>query len=184
MTFRKDTTTGMGNLGPLLMPLDELDIAMAQVGMIDLTMVRKKIMDPEEGQGWDEAYAAHVEDRFCRFLVMIRVNPTGSSVPTQDIDLFWHQHILDTRSYARDCAEFLGYFLHHYPYFGMNGEEDERNLNTAFEETKAFYLEAFGENYTAPYAPNLEATRCHKCSNYCHKCKSGCGMRCTQCRSS
>jgi Glycine-rich domain-containing protein-like len=183
MTAQIDTAdkSVLGN--SLMLPLDDLDAAMVDVGKLDLTMVRRKIMDPEEGQGWDMEYAAHVEDRYRRFLVMIKVNPEGSSVPTQDIDLFWHQHILDTRAYARDCNEFFGYFLHHFPYFGMNGEEDERNLNTAFEETKRFYLEAFGADYTAPYAPSLDATRCHKCSNYCHKCSSGCGMKCTKCRS-
>lgn len=184
MTEFKDMTTRPDLRAPLVMPLDELDVAMAEVGKLDLTMVTRKIMDAEEGQGWDEAYAAHVEDRYRRFLVMIRVHPAGSSVPTKDIDLFWHQHILDTRAYARDCAVFFGHFLHHFPYFGMNGAEDERNLNAAFDETKELYREAFGEDYTAPYAPTLEAVRCHKCSNYCHKCSSGCGMKCTQCRSS
>jgi Glycine-rich domain-containing protein-like len=168
-------------IGPL--PVDEIDVALAEAGQIDLGMVKRKIMDEEEGQGWDEAYATHVEHRYRRFLVMIRVNPAGSSVPTKDIDLFWHQHILDTRAYARDCEAFFGYFLHHYPYFGMNGVEDEKNLNSAFEDTKEYYLNAFGEDYTAPFNPGLEAGRCHKCSNYCHKCQSGCGMKCTQCQS-
>lgn len=36
--------------------------------------------------------------------------------PTQDIDDFWHQHILNTFKYEKDCLEFLGFFLHHYPH--------------------------------------------------------------------
>lgn len=35
--------------------------------------------------------------------------------PSQDIDDFWHQHILDTRKYAIDCEYLFGFMLHHDP---------------------------------------------------------------------
>lgn len=59
------------------------------------------------------------------------------------MDIFWHYHILDTAKYAEDCNEIFGYFLHHYPYFGMNGKQDALNLNNAFEETQILYKDHF-----------------------------------------
>jgi hypothetical protein len=146
--------------------------ALAKVAAIDLSMVKRKLMDPEEGLGWSADYADHVEVRYRRYLVMVCVNGQGANVPTMDIDQFWHQHILDTRAYARDCESAFGEFLHHFPYFGMRGEVDARNLAASFELTKATYCRLFGEDYCIEYGSNL--SRCHKCSDgggvKCHKC--------------
>lgn len=35
--------------------------------------------------------------------------------PSQDVDDFWHQHVLNTKKYALDCKNVLGFFLHHDP---------------------------------------------------------------------
>lgn len=37
---------------------------MADFAELDVTIARRKIMDPEEGQGWDMEYTAHVENRY------------------------------------------------------------------------------------------------------------------------
>lgn len=155
------------------------------VNSIDLSMVKLKLMDEDEGQGWNEEYADHVEERYRRYLCMIGMNPDGSVVPTQDIDLFWHQHILDTRAYAKDCQRVFGHFIHHFPYFGMRGESDAENLLSAFEETKTFYAMLYGEAYCSDEDDGSESSKCHKCSsNKCHKCASGCSpIKCTQCTS-
>lgn len=158
--------------------------AMQLVETIDLSMVKLKIMDKEEGQGWDQEYADRVELRYRRYLCMILYNGgRGSVVPTKEIDLFWHQHILDTRAYAKDCQRVFGEFLHHFPYFGMRGDEDARNLDSAFAETKAMYARLFGEEYS-----NSDATKCHKCdSGKCHKCNNNPNctdtIKCTRCKS-
>src|ERR1022692_2458665 len=89
---------------------------MSLINSIDLSMVKMKLMDEEEGQGWDKEYTDYVEQRYKRYLCMIYISPKGSVVPTKDIDLFWHQHILDTRAYAKDCQLIFGKFLHHFPY--------------------------------------------------------------------
>lgn len=150
-----------------------------QVDEIDLSMVKLKLMDEEEGQGWSKEQVDHVEKRYRRYLIMLRLSPFGDAVPTRDIDLFWHQHILDTRAYAEDCQRVFGEFIHHFPYFGMRGPEDADNLNSSFEATKELYFDLFGESYCEDTA----ATRCHKCGSTCHKCQSGCGMKCTKCKS-
>ena len=40
------------------------------------------------------------------------------------MDAFWHQHILDTVAYQRDTVQIFGYFLHHFPYFGIWAAKD------------------------------------------------------------
>jgi hypothetical protein len=71
--------------------------------------------------------------------------PDESIAPTKDVDKFWHGHILDTLKYAEDCQNVFGYFLHHFPYFGMRGEEDAANLRAASANMHAIYEREFGE---------------------------------------
>jgi hypothetical protein len=78
---------------------------------------------------------------------MILLNPRLVLVPPPDIDTFWHQHILFTREYARDCERLFGTFLHHRPASGEAGEA-ELMQRGAMEAAK-FYAEIFGENYFA-----------------------------------
>jgi hypothetical protein len=51
---------------------------------------------------------------------------------------------LDTQKYQEDCERVFGYFLHHFPYFGMRGEEDAENLKHAWAESCALYEKRFG----------------------------------------
>lgn len=114
---------------------------------MDLSMVKLKLQDPDEGMGWSEAYCDEVELQYKHFLALKREYPEKDIVPNKAVDAFWHAHILDTRKYQEDCAEFFGAFLHHYPYFGMNGPEDAQNLQDAFDETCMLYESHFGEHY-------------------------------------
>ncbi len=144
--------------------------AATAVNSIDLSMVKLKLMDPEEGKGWSLEQANHAEIRYRRYLCMVFVHRDGSIVPTQDVDAFWHQHILDTRAYAKDCERVFGEFIHHFPYFGMRGEADAQNLASSFEETCAIYASAFGEEY------GRDDMKSSKCGN--SRCGSG---KCTKC---
>ncbi len=65
--------------------------------------------------------------------------------PSAEIDLIWHSHILDTKSYAKDCKRIFGKILHHDPYFGLNGKSDRQNLFKSFEVTQKLYHTEFGE---------------------------------------
>jgi hypothetical protein len=128
-------------------PFPTLEDALEHLKSIDLSMVKKKLMDEVEGQGWNQDYVDNVEKRYLRYLCMIYLDQERTFVPTKDIDLFWHQHIIDTRAYARDCQRVFGHFIHHSPYFGMRGEEDANDLLLCFENTKVFYKSLFGEEY-------------------------------------
>lgn len=86
----------------------------------------------------------YVKVRYRNFLYLC--GSTGEIiVPTKDIDLIWHAHILDTLKYHNDCKRIFGFFLHHYPYFGIRGDEIEFML--AYEKTKQIYEAQFGEPY-------------------------------------
>lgn len=132
----------------------------ALVGL-DLTQVKRKMMCPApEGHGWTQDQADEAEKWYRRFLEVSLRYPEHRVVPNLAIDMMWHQHILDTKAYARDCEEIFGEFMHHHPYYGMNGDAPERDAS--FEETNRLYVALFGEN-------------CRHIGNFALECSTGCG---------
>lgn len=136
---------------------------------IDLTMVRKKLADPEEGKGWSAAELDLAEREYRRFLALHLIYPGMAVVPCGFVDEVWHAHILDTQAYGPDCEAAFGFFLHHFPYFGMRGDQDAADLRSAYDETLERYEEAFGE----PAAEAWQGMSSAKCRTKCKpmKCK-------------
>jgi hypothetical protein len=118
---------------------------LAAIQALDLDCIKLKLMDAEEGQGWSREHADRTELEYKRFLALMTKFPEETLAPTKDVDRFWHGHILDTLKYAEDCANVFGYFLHHFPYFGMRGETDAENLRAAGSRMHALYESEFGE---------------------------------------
>lgn len=57
----------------------------------------------------------HVSE-YRNFLITVAVSPRKKIVrPSKKADLIWHQHILHTKKYARDCKRIFGRFIHHRP---------------------------------------------------------------------
>lgn len=123
----------------------------AEIHALDLAPIKFKLMDSEEGQGWSREYADYMEMEYKRFLTLLVKFPDASIAPSKDVDKFWHGHILDTLKYAEDCNKVFGYFLHHFPYFGMRGCEDAANLAAAAETMSRLYRQEFGDEQ-APQA--------------------------------
>lgn len=117
----------------------------AAIQSLDLDPIKLKLMDAEEGQGWSREYAEQMEVAYKRFLTLLVRFPDETIAPTKDVDKFWHGHILDTMKYAEDCENVFGYFLHHFPYFGMRGEQDAADLRAASERMHEIYEREFGE---------------------------------------
>jgi hypothetical protein len=124
----------------------------AAIQALDLDPIKFKLMDPEEGQGWSREYVDQMAIEYKRFLTLSVKYPEETIAPSKDVDKFWHGHILDTMKYAEDCQNVFGYFLHHFPYFGMRGEEDAANLAEAGRTTNRLYEEEFGEAVQAKAA--------------------------------
>ncbi|MGY4537411.1 hypothetical protein ACVW0P_001830 [Mucilaginibacter sp. UYNi724] len=142
---------------------------MADIDAIDFTMVKLKIQDKEEGLGWIAAQCDEAEKDYKKFLALKRTYPEKEIVPNKLVDLFWHQHILDTQKYASDCETIFGYFVHHFPYFGMKDEQDMQDLVDAFEETKALHA----LHFVGDYAGTIPKCKAHRCRTACKpvKCK-------------
>lgn len=117
-------------------------LAVEAIGKLDLDPIKVKLMDPAEGEGWPRDVVDGMEVLYKQFLTLNVVH--SGIVPTKNIDTFWHYHILDTMKYAKDCDRVFGYFLHHFPYFGMRGAADRKNLGDAFERTLCLVEATFG----------------------------------------
>jgi len=123
-------------------PVEEI---VAAIQALDLEPIKFKLMDTEEGQGWSREYVEQMAIAYKRFLTLSVKYPKETIAPSKDVEKFWHGHILDTIKYAEDCQNVFGYFVHHFPYFGMRGEEDAANLAEAGKTTNRLYEKEFGE---------------------------------------
>jgi hypothetical protein len=117
------------------------------IAELDLDPIKVKLMHEESGEGWTLAYAGLVEAEYRRFLYLMKMFPNEPTAPLFDVDIFWHYHILDTMKYVVDCESVFGYFLHHFPYVGLRGEEDEVAHQSAGQRMKELYEATFGEAY-------------------------------------
>ena len=114
---------------------------------LNLDAIKVKLMHRESGEGWSLEKANAVEFEYRRFLILMKQFPQEETAPLMDVDTFWHYHILDTLKYAADCEQVFGYFLHHFPYIGLRGEDDEAAHHRVGERMKQLYEETFGEDY-------------------------------------
>lgn len=124
-----------------------------KVSGIDLNALKAKLA---EEKGWSDADLDNLELQYKRFLTMKLKRPEMDLVPTKFIDEMWHAHILDTMAYAGDCQAAFGYFLHHFPYLGVGGEQEKAKLDHAFDETCTAWQEAFGDEYRQLPLPRRE----------------------------
>lgn len=116
----------------------------AAIQSLDLEPIKFKLMDPEEGKGWSKEMVDRMEVEYKRFLTILVKYPDAVIAPSKDVDAFWHGHILDTMKYAEDCERVFGYFLHHFPYFGLRGSGDAAALQAAAEQMQALTEKEFG----------------------------------------
>lgn len=73
---------------------------------------------------WTEKHAKAIRQEYLaylgQFIEMAEVDkPVDIVPPSNDVDLFWHQHILNTAKYQDDCMKVFGFILHHDPTFDV-----------------------------------------------------------------
>lgn len=142
-----------------------LEESLARIAALDLEAVKFKLVR-EHPHEWNATRADAAEIIYKRFLQLCVMHPEQCIVPTADVDDMWHQHILDTRAYARDCEHALGFFLHHWPYAGLLNHEDALELQANFAATCALYINEFGE----PYSAEASGTSCDRsCGRDCDR---------------
>jgi len=129
---------------------------------LDLEPIISNAMDAEKSNGWTSDFTWRVSQEYRRFLVLClerRQDTNHLIVPSKLVDTFWHLHILDTRKYIEDCQHCFGSILHHFPYFGMRGDQDAINLREAYRNTLVLYQSAFGKHPTADVWPHSGVRR-------------------------
>lgn len=124
---------------------------------------------------WSDELCSLAELEYRKFLSLKKWYPKQPLVPSKLIDKFWHEHILDTKSYMSDCDTVFGYYIHHYPYFGIFGDDDQQNLQNTFNETVKLYEKHFGKFPTEQLYEDQRGARCGD-DHACHA-PSSCACR-------
>jgi hypothetical protein len=114
------------------------------VGTLDLDPVKTRLMNGASGEGWSQAKADDIEQEYRRFLCLTRMYPDVELAPYEDVDTFWHYHILDTVKYAADCTRLFGYFLHHCPHAIANEDDDALRRIESGKRIGILYEASFG----------------------------------------
>ena len=104
------------------------------VKLLNFDKLKWKLSKSAEAS-WSESLCDYAEAEYIKFLTLKKLYPKVALVPSKLVDKFWHEHILDTKAYAEDCNKVFGRFVHHFPYFGIYGEDDQQSLQTSFDET-------------------------------------------------
>lgn len=130
------------------------------------------LVEKDEGPKWTLKRARVAEKWYRRFLFLIAKYPSRVIVPTKEIDQIWHTHILDSEKYFEDCGVVFGGYLHHFPYLGVRGDEDKKNLEDAFYQTMALFEFHFNET---PIGAEKDANA-SICGGGGH-CSSGCSNK-------
>jgi hypothetical protein len=120
----------------------------AKLKALDLESITKRLLHPENSLGWDNKQVSRAIYRYKIFLYLIYLYPNHAIIPTREIDIVWHYHILDTQKYASDCEFLFGYFLHHNPNCDSESKAGKLALSKAFAETMALFIEYFGISLT------------------------------------
>jgi hypothetical protein len=124
-------------------PLEQITAA---IQALDLTSVKRRLMDPELGEGWTPEYADSVEVAYKTYLGMVAKYQDHAEdiLLAKDVDEFWHTHILQTMKYAADCQAVFGTFLHHDPHVGEITDALREKRARLADKTRALYEREFG----------------------------------------
>lgn len=120
------------------------DAAKKYIQNLDLTyiienMCSEKYFLPR----WSKAEAELCCKLYKNYLLLFKKYLHESIVPTREVDEFWHNHILYTKNYMRDCMNIYGQYLHHEP---TSSSENTQILTNNYLKTKELYFKEFGES--------------------------------------
>lgn len=94
-----------------------------------------------EEHGWQAERADGAIVEYLRFLQLLAASPRMELVASSDVDLVWHEHILDTKNYATDSMRLFGRFLHHRR---ARNAKEYADIPTAYRRTQEAYRARFG----------------------------------------
>ncbi|HXC95172.1 MAG TPA: hypothetical protein VNU92_05695 [Edaphobacter sp.] len=138
---------------------------------LELNSIRDALIE-KQGLSLERAEAARTE--YVRFLTLLQKRPGFMLVPwsdkegRDDLDQFWHQHILDTAKYAADCNALFGKMIHHNPHV-VRGSDNERD---GVEKTQRLYARTFGSKNDGSAADPVLLASCSACATADSYCSS------------
>ncbi|MCE0975440.1 MULTISPECIES: glycine-rich domain-containing protein [Pseudomonas] len=130
--------------------------ALALTATWDFKLAIEKVLEIKNGE-WTRERAEKAVQNYTRYMAVTKALGGLQMVPNGDIDEIWHMHILDTRAYMADCNALFGEYLHHYPYFGMLGEENRKQWLQVQDESTNLWMQLFGEPL---YGADSAAQKC------------------------
>ena len=117
------------------------------IDALDFTRLKAKM-----AQRYGDTLTTEAIDRaeadYRRFLKLCAKYPDAPIVPTEEVDEFWHLHILDTQRYGEDCEQIFGAMLHHDPYIGMVPGEDQVRHRALADASQVLTAQEFGGSGT------------------------------------
>jgi hypothetical protein len=127
---------------------EDVDAVKPRVMMISFKWQKRKMT---EILGWDSELVEQMEliykDFLCLVYALRNQDVSFMPVPSRMIDEFWHMHMLDTRKYFEDCAALFGEYLHHNPYFGMDGKKELAQWVCQGDRSNEIWSTIFGQDY-------------------------------------
>lgn len=126
----------------------KIDEVIAVIDSLDFEQMNSKLVN---FYGWTKEDVSLMNDYYKKWLALHAAYPDLAIAPSVKLDEYWHMHILDTKKYMEDCQLVFGKYLHHYPYFGLEG--DKENLDKGFELTRKLFMHHFGHDLVGPAHP-------------------------------
>ena len=113
------------------------------INQIDFNHVIHKMA---EKSMWSLKSAKAASEQYKRFLFLqYQYGKHYSLAPSQEMDEFWHQHILFTQQYQNDCQRIFGHYFHHSPTLKSASSTVHATMHKNFETTQVLYYREFGE---------------------------------------
>jgi hypothetical protein len=126
----------------------------AGIQALDLEPVKLRVMDPKLGEGWTREYADSIEVAYKNYLAMLvkYQDDAEDILLSEDVDEFWHTHILQTIKYTEDCEAVFGKYLHHAPHIGEVTAADLEKRAKLAEKTRRLYEKEFGSEQDSAWS--------------------------------
>ena len=123
-----------------------IEQVIAGIQALDLESVKLRVTDPKLGEGWTREYADSIEVAYKNYLTMLvkYQDHAEDILLAEDVDEFWHTHILQTIKYTDDCETVFGKYLHHTPHIGEVTAADLEKRAALAEKTRRLYESEFG----------------------------------------
>jgi hypothetical protein len=112
-----------------------MDQIQAMVNDLDLGHITQRL---HERGGYEQDVAMTATDMYRKFLYL-KVKYAGEKlVGPRLVDQAWHEHILHTEAYMKDCQKIFGAYMHHNPFTPSEAHAK------GWDRTKELFAKEFG----------------------------------------